>query len=212
MSKQFHFYTSLTQLELLGKRARNLIELLEGIKVVSKFSIYHHTHKFLQQHQFLSPEPPNDFAFWVGSILKEFRLGERLASIDIIRFHNINELRGRLAKIIEDHLKSKPPLIDCPPGTEFHFMGCRSLVLPTGDAASDTEKFMETLKRLSVHSLCFHIFEVRIRLGREENDFSAWFRSQGKGELADAISRLDPYTYTLEGLRKKILSLVERYG
>ncbi len=210
--KKFHFYNSLTEVELLGIKAKNLEELLDGIKIVPESSIYHHTHKFLHQHFFLSPEPPNDFAFWVSNILKEYRLGEKLASINIIQFHNLNELRNGLIRIIEDHLKGEQPLVNCPPSNDFHFMGCKSFLLPTGDVASDLKEFKEILKRLSVNSLCFHIFEAKIRLERKENDFSVWFRLLGKEELADRISTLDPYTYTLERLRKKILSLVERYG
>jgi hypothetical protein len=39
----FHFYTRLHQTELLGKKARNLVELLRGIKGIPDSSIYHHT-------------------------------------------------------------------------------------------------------------------------------------------------------------------------
>ena len=40
------------------------------------------------QHQYLSPEPPNDFAYWVSNVLQEDRLGEQLAAIDLIQFRN----------------------------------------------------------------------------------------------------------------------------
>ncbi|MDD5428718.1 MAG: DUF5752 family protein, partial [Candidatus Omnitrophica bacterium] len=89
----FRFYTRLNLTELTGLKASNLGELLEGLKEAPESSIYHHTHRFLQQHHFLSPEPPNDFAYWVTGMLGEERLGEKLASIDIVRFTTINDLR-----------------------------------------------------------------------------------------------------------------------
>jgi len=54
----FRFYTRLHLSELTGLRAATLQQLLELIRKVPGSSIYHHTHRFLQQHQYLSPEPP----------------------------------------------------------------------------------------------------------------------------------------------------------
>ncbi|HCD38372.1 MAG TPA: hypothetical protein DEQ77_06580, partial [Candidatus Omnitrophica bacterium] len=60
----FRFFTRLHLTELTGLRASILSQFLSLIKEVGGASIYHHTHRFLQQHQYLSPEPPNDFAYW----------------------------------------------------------------------------------------------------------------------------------------------------
>src|SRR4030043_2133367 len=81
----FQFYTRLHLSELTGLRAANVSELLALIKTVPGSCIYHHTHRFLQQHQYLSPEPPNDFAYWVSEVLGEDELGEMLASIDTVQ-------------------------------------------------------------------------------------------------------------------------------
>ncbi|MFC1667306.1 DUF5752 family protein, partial [Candidatus Omnitrophota bacterium] len=74
--KTFKFYTRLHLKVLTGLKASNIKELLRLIKKVSDASIYYHTHHFLQQHQYLSPEPPNDFAYWITSALNEETLGE----------------------------------------------------------------------------------------------------------------------------------------
>ena len=92
----FRFYTRLHLSELTGLRATTLDQLLDLIKKVSGSCIYHHTHRFLQQHQYLSPEPPNDFAYWVAEILGEDELGERLVSIDTIQFSTIRSLRDKI--------------------------------------------------------------------------------------------------------------------
>src|SRR5574341_1684932 len=75
---EFRFNTKFDQTILLGKKARNVAELIDGIWSVPDASIYFHTHKFLQQHHYLSPEPPNDFAYWVTNVLNEETLGEHL--------------------------------------------------------------------------------------------------------------------------------------
>ena len=71
----FKFYTQVSIPELTGLKASNLQDLLDLIKTVPGSVIYYHTHRFLQQHQYLSPEPPNDFAYWITGILGEEELG-----------------------------------------------------------------------------------------------------------------------------------------
>ena len=71
-------------------------------------------------------------------------------------------------------------------------------------------EFLEILRKITIDAIYFHIFEARLRLERGTNDFSSWIEhSVGNKELADAISRLDPYTHTLEELRKVIIRKIE---
>ncbi|HEY4613044.1 MAG TPA: DUF5752 family protein [Bacteroidota bacterium] len=209
---EFSFHTKLDQAILLGVRARNLSELLAGVQTVPESSIYYHTHRYLRQHHFLSPEPPNDFAYWITEVLNEDRLAERISSVDIIQFQSLETLRSEFIDILQSHLDSSERMPSSPPGEEFHFMAARTFVLRTPYAAHDISEFAAVLKEVSVGSLYYHIFEAKLRLEKGENDFSRWFRDQGKIELADKVTRLDPYTYTLEGLRNKLLQLVETYG
>ncbi len=88
----FQFNTKFDRTILLGKKARNVAALGHGVRTVPDGSIYFHTHKFLQQHHYLSPEPPNDFAYWTTHVLNEATLGEQLSSVDIIQFHSITAL------------------------------------------------------------------------------------------------------------------------
>jgi septum formation topological specificity factor MinE len=211
MIDAFKFKTRHHLIELLGRKAKSLRELLYGIKEVPASCIYYHTHKFLQQHHYLSPEPPNDFAFWIRNALSLDELGERLASVDTIKFHKIHELRDEFIKIIKGYLKTAKNNMHCQEGEEFHFMACRTFIIPTPYAANTLEEFIEILNKISIYSLYFHVFEARLRLERDENDFSNWFEAQGYQTLSEEISKLDPYTMTLEGLRNKIIQMVAKH-
>ena len=208
----FRFNTKFDQTLLLGKKARNVAELCDGVRTVPDASIYFHTHKFLQQHHYLSPEPPNDFAYWTTHVLNEATLGEQLSSVDIIQFHSITALRQRIADLIDGYLQSAYRSVDAPEGQEFYFMSTQTFVLATRYEARDLAEFAEALRHISIHSLYFHVFDATLRLAQGENDFSLWFRAQGKARLADELLRLDPYTYTLEGLRQALIGIVERYA
>lgn len=209
----FRFYTRLHLTELTGLRASTLSQLLELIKKVPGSNIYHHTHRFLQQHQYLSPEPPNDFAYWVAEVLGEDELGEKLASIDTIQFLNIRSLREKIITTIEGYLKSNSlaKLRFAREGEEFHFIKTVSFIIPTNYVAYDLKEFLDILKKITIDSIYFHIFEARLRLEKGNNDFSNWMEtSLGEKELADKIARLDPYTQTLESLRNTIVQKVEQ--
>jgi septum formation topological specificity factor MinE len=211
-NKPFHFYTQYYLVQLLGIKARNPEELLKGIKKVPESSIYYHTHKFLQQHLYLSPEPPNDFGYWTTNVINLKELGEAFTSIDTISFKNLEDLRKEFIRILENYIKNKRYTVSCPEGQEFHFMSCKTFVFPTKYIAYDLKDFMKIIGKVSINSLYLHIFEARLRKGINGNDFSEWFKKIGKNKLAKEVTKLDPYTITLEGLREKILGLVSKYA
>lgn len=62
----FLFYSRLHLIELTGIKIITIPELLENLRTVSGSCIYHHTHHFIQQHQYLSPEPSQERAFFAA--------------------------------------------------------------------------------------------------------------------------------------------------
>lgn len=206
---QFEFRSLLNLTLLTGLRARDLAELVQHMRTVPGAVIYHHTHHFLVQHQFLSPEPPNDFAYWVSNILLEERLGEELAAVDLLRFPTLRDLRNALIHVIQGFLDRSSNLRTAPPGEEFHFMESVSYVIPTSVRAQNLVEFKDGLERVSLGSIAYHMFDARLRLEKGDNDFSRWLdQSLGETQLADAFRKVDPYTFTWDGLRRRLLGLV----
>lgn len=207
----FRFHSTLDLTLLTNRRARDLAELLSHLRDVPGSVIYYHTHHFLVQHQHLSPEPPNDFAYWITDVLQEDRLGEQLAAVDLMQFHTIRALRERLIAVIENYLNGRQQLRTAPEGEEFHFREAVSFVVPTEHVAHNLSEFAACMERIGFGSLATHFFASRLRLERGENDFSEWLATAlGEHDLARAIARLDPYTYTLDGLRHQVVRLVRR--
>lgn len=209
----FRFYTRLHLSELTGLRAATLGQLLSLIKKVPDSCIYHHTHRFLQQHQYLSPEPSNDFAYWVSKIMGEDKLGEELFNIDTVKYSSIDSLRRIIIWTIGSFLK-RNPLVNfrfARLGEEFYFIKSVCYIIPTDYLAQDLAEFTEFLSRVTIDSVYFHIFEARLRLGRRTNDFSNWIETSiGDKELAGDISNLNPYKYTLEDLREMVIEIIKK--
>lgn len=212
MSEPFHFYTKSNLIKLLGIKAKNTIEMLECIKKISASSIYYHTHRFLQQHQQLCPEPPNDFAYWLKNTLNLKELAESLECVDIITFRNLEDLREEFTKILTKYNLGNKNISNCSRGEEFHFMSYITFVFPTPYTANTLTEFAEILGKISINSLYFHIFDARMRLEKDENDFMAWFKGLGENKLAEEFTKFDPYTITLEGLRNKFIKAVNKYA
>ena len=205
----FEFRTRLTVPKLTRRIAATAAELARHHREVPDSVVFQHTHHFLVQHQELSPEPPNDFAHWVTTALQEDELGERLASVDTVRFASLGALKDRLLEILDTHLHTERNPRSAPEGEAFHFKDAVSVVLPTGHVAHSIADFRAALARVSTASIAYHLFESRLRLGAEDNDFSLWLEHEADmGAVARAIRALDPYTYTLEGLRQVLLGLV----
>ena len=218
IDKSFRFYTRFHLRVLTGLKASNIEELLDLIKNVPGSSIYYHTHHSLEQHKHISPEPPNDFAHWIENALNEERLAEKVASIDTIQHHTIRSLRNDIIKIIEDYVKENPRTKSrfASQNKAFHFIKSTSFILPTKYVARSLKDFLDILRKISVESVYFHMFEARLRLDKETNDFSFWLgTSLMEKELAEKIMSLDPYTFTMEDLRNKLVQIVTeriRYG
>lgn len=210
MPDPFQFSTALVLPESTGIRVVSIAQLLKRLRVMPDAVIYHHTHHFLREHQYLKPEPSNDFAYWVTEIMGERELGERLASIDTIRFSNLAALRNRLVEVIDQYDQAHPGFRPRVVSVDeaFYFIKAISVVLRTPYQARTLQEFADALQAVTIDSLYFHIFEARLRLQQGPNDFSRWLEGIGESRLAAAVASLDPYTHTLEELRQTILRLV----
>jgi small-conductance mechanosensitive channel len=207
----FHFFSRVHLTELTGLKASNLRELVDILRTAPDTIIYYHTHHFIEEHHYLTPEPSNDFALWIEEALGDEVLAERLASVDTFEFTNLASLRDRLVGIMDEYLLHTTNTRQVVPGREFHFLKSISAILPTPYIAHDLREFAETLRRITSGSIFFHVFESRLRLGKGLNDFTVWLAdSLDETELSKEIGRLDPYTYTLEGLRSSLIQLIEK--
>lgn len=210
-TQPFVFRSRVNLLELTTFKARTDRQLLAGLRRAPESAIYYHTHHYLQQHQSLSPEPPNDFAYWAREMLGDQVLGELLASVDIIQYSSIAQLRRAFIERLTRYLKGSPLGRRAAPGEEFRFIKAVTFVIPAGYEATSLQEFQQALREVTVNSLYFHMFEARLRLDVGTNDFSAWLENSLQlPELATEIAGLDAYTYTMEGLRRRIDTAIER--
>lgn len=208
--KKFVFNSGANLLRIGTERAKNLSELLEGLRAVPDSSIFQHMFQTLAEHHYIREGFSNDFAHWAFFSCNETGLAERLAGIDVREYTSIKELRGRIIQVIEDYLKRNPASAQRPALETFYFCSSDTVVIPTAFSANNLDEFVEGLRSVSLHSIHYHFINARLRIKLNSNDFSQWLEEElGLGALADKFEAIDIYTSTLEGVRRQMIKLAE---
>ena len=210
-AKPFYFNTSEHLVRIGDQRAANLSELLEALKSCPEDSIFQHTFRTLQEHHFIRQGFSNDFAHWSLSACKEPILAEQLGGIDVREYTAIDQLRQRIIEIVGEFIRKHQNSAAHPGHEPFYFCSSDVVVLPTRFVTDSVSGFLDGLNHVSVHSIHHHFIEARLRLRRMSNDFSNWLEEEaGLSQAAEAIERIDLYADTMEGVRRKIIRIVEQ--
>ncbi len=208
----FLFWDCVQLIEITDRTAADLSELLGGVREVPTNSIFLHMHQSFLKYHFFPPEYTNDFSEWVSLQLGDDALAEKISEIDPFDYVNIEDLRQRLIKILEEHMHDGIAHGRVRPGEEFHFNQSVTIEMLTDLRATNLREFRECLEKIPLTSLYYHIFEARLRLEKKTDDFSYWIEdSVGMPELAEKMNRMDPYMYSLEDLREELIKLVGSY-
>jgi hypothetical protein len=212
MIKVFQFSSSASLERLTGRRASNLEELLELIKTCSDSSIFYHTFSALLKLREAQVPFNSDFAIWVVTMLNERALAEKLTAIDLSEYNTLDSLRNRLIQLIEHHVQENPLCCKKIADEPFYLHDVTRVVYLTDHFAYDLASFRELLTKISIYSVYFHFIESRLQSQLKTDDFSGWVEeSLEMPSLAQKIRRIDISVYTLEGLRSRILQLIDGY-
>ncbi len=207
---EFEFVVCSELIQILGLRAENERELADALAEIPVDAIHYHTHGHFLRHGFVGAPYPNDFATCVTREVRDQVLGERLAMVRPLDFATLEELREEFLAIIDDHLGRLSIVPRAIFGDPFDFMQSRIVAVSSGVRASTLEAFRAALASIHPSAIYFHAIEAPRRLGRPESDFAAWIReSLGLSDLAEAMSRTDPYSGSLERLRMELLRLCD---
>jgi len=204
----FVFKRCVTILKSTGKRAKNLKQLRDILKIISKESIYHHTYEYFLKGHII--QYTNDFAQWVGESLEEQSLSEQLSNIDPYSFSDINQLRNKIIKTIQEYMDTFPNLRDVIEGEEFCFNESITIVYPIGIKVRNLAEFLIAIRFIDEGCIYYHFYEARTRLGSGIDDFSMWIEyTLNKKSLAEKIRSIDLFMHDINGIREYIIDVVE---
>ena len=209
-TRPFTFVGCLELPELLGRRARDERELMEGLEQIPADSIYYHTHSIFLRHPRISGGYPNDFANWVAGQVGDKALAERLAVVDPYNCASIEELREDLVSIVETHIATLQPVPRCVFGDPLFFVQSHVLEVNTGLEARTLQEFRRCLAEADLSVVYLHTLRARLRGEVAGGDFAHWIGQElGLAALAGAIGRINPYMGGLEQIRLETLRLID---
>jgi hypothetical protein len=198
--------------KLTGRKAHTLEDLLDLIKTCADSSIFYHTFSaFLKMREVQLPYN-SDFAIWVSRSLNEKALAEKLMAIDLSEHNTLKSLKMRLIEIIESYREQKPDALQKVADEPFHLYDITRVVFLTDKFAYDLKSFRDSLPTVSVYSMYLHFIESRLHTQLQADDFSTWIgESLDMPDLAQEIRKIDITVYTLEGLRTRIIKLIDEH-
>lgn len=206
----FKFHTSSAFVEITGKKAGHIRDLIDLVRNADDSSIFCHTHLAIKELHFTKKVYTNDFAIWVRDALGEDELAESLGSIDLRDYSSLGELKEAIVKVLDDYLREAIDIRMARKGNEFYLCRLTEIITPTEHVVWTLFDLREAIERVSMSSIFYHFFEAKLRCGRNTNDFSMWIDSSlDEKELAKKIEQLDPYLLTLEELRHKIIEYLK---
>jgi hypothetical protein len=209
MTVPFVFAAAAELVEITGRQARNLDQLLGLLRTAEPASVFHHTYQTMREHHFILERYPNDFAQFAHAACGEEALAERLAGIDLRAYRSLRSLQQCFVSIVEEYLTRHPASRTRPARRPFDLCAAVSVVTPTGDRATTLAEFREVIGRCSMATIHHHFVTARLRLDLASNDFSAWLETaQQRPDLAHRLDRIDLVMQTLEGVRAAILEVL----
>ena len=208
--RPFQFMTASYVTRIGTLRAASLNELGEALARCSDESIFFHTFHALGGQHLLTDGFPSDFAHWVAAATHQDELAEQLAGLDVRHYHSLPLLRKDLRTRVTSYCERCRDAAGQTATEPFHFCESVEVALPLGRRARTLEEFRDALAGLSCASLHGHFISSRLRFRLRTNDFSRWLSaSLGLEELAARVHCIDIYTSSLDGVRDRLLALID---
>jgi len=189
-----------------GRRAQNLRELRDHLRVVDADSVYYHFWGSRLRPRFDEPEYNNDFASWAHRCLRDDITAEQLSVVDPSDFATLDELRQEVVDIIDYRLDEREFVPWSKTDEQFSFIRSQIVVFDTGVSIASPEILATSLSSMSTSSVYYHFIDARRRTADGADDFSVWLTDAGSDytQLVSALAALDPYFVTLTALREQL--------
>ncbi len=211
--KPFKFIESAVLPLATGIRAQTLRELQTGLSQVDDSSIYFHFWGRMIRPHISESEFNNDFASWVNSSLRDFKLAEGLSAINPVKFQNFDDIRNVILNILDKRLENDDFLSWKKSDRDFHFIGCRKLMFDTGREIASLEEFPDSVRNASRESFFYHFIDGRRRSPECKDDFSIWLEQFNGAtySLRKKLKNVDSYLFSLTELQHQVFRIIDEW-
>jgi hypothetical protein len=196
-----------------GEHAGTLIEFRDKLATIHSGCVYHHFWGGHLRPMFIDPDYHNDFASWAYHTMHDRILAERLSIIDPTDYKDIENLRQVVLDVVEDRLDEREVFYWSKKQEPFHFVRSKIIIFSTPLQIANPADLLQIIPKMSTHSIFYHFIDARRRSDEGLDDFSVWLKSFGDEykKLIHNIQSIDPYFFSLQELRKQLLTETKNY-
>lgn len=184
-----------------GLRAQNLSEFRDILKTIHPDCIHYHFWAKKLRAEFEEDEFNNDFATWAHKNLHDNKLAERLSLINPRMYQTIEELRSKLVATVNLSIEEGLTMQNCGEGDKFQFTRSDIVLFDTGHIISHPGQLNDIIPNLPLGAVYYHMIEN----GNSYSNIIKFVQNSGDeySELANRLSKLDPYFFTLPELQTR---------
>lgn len=185
-----------------GGHADDLESLRKALAGASPGELFQHT----VQHRLRFPsakEPPaDDFSNWVGGVLHDHEIAERLAFAVLDRGRSAAETRAALLDVLAAGNAVRAHR--APEGGAFRFLEADSVRVPTGIVVNSVPDLFAALADVDPSVWFYHLIE-RPWFGDRSLSFASWLRAQNDPRRAAWFDEIVTSSLSLEIARETVL-------
>ncbi len=200
--EKFEFKSEIWVPEYTGIAVDTLDGFRNAIATVDEDTLYYHLFRNIFDYHFLIPTYSNSFAYWFSNN-GLYIMAEKFSIIDPLVYTSIADIRAEMNGICReagrDRRKFKEP---------FYFIRTVRHIVELGIEADDLKSFIEGFESIGIYSLFYHLITARLRLGESTNDFSKWFRTISREDIAEKIERLNMWMFNLYEVKTFITDIL----
>jgi len=183
-----------------GVRAHDLESLLLGLDRAPDSALFYHTVHPRLRHAGASETPNDDFSHWVGAVLQDAEIAERLSFAVQLHGDSASDVRGALHAALrasgEEARRRRAP-----EHGEFQFLAAETIALPTGDSAATPAALFELLATADASVWFNHLVE---RPWYGDRALFGWLEAHGERRLARWLDEAARSGLPLERVRRDV--------
>jgi hypothetical protein len=189
-----------------GRSARTLKELRDELLTIDPASIYFHFWGGLLRSTFDDTRYYNGFATWIGHVLRNQKLAERLSVIDPAALDDMEAVRSSLIGVIDDGFEEASDT-RVSEDEAFHFIRSQIVVFSTRKILDNPPELPAAISAMPRSGVFYHFIDARRRTPHSVDDFTTWLTDidrDGYHDLCVRIANIDPFYATLEETRSEL--------
>ncbi|MFI5370396.1 MAG: DUF5752 family protein [Candidatus Eisenbacteria bacterium] len=204
MSDRFELSGVVHLVRPVGERVSELESLRTALSRVPDRALFFHTRARWLHRPESDELPPDDVSAWVGGVIQDREVAERLSYAADLAGESAAALRVAWLAVLDTVPERARNTHAAPPGGEFVFLACESVRVPSGRAVADATELMRSLDEADPSVWFWHLIEEPWEHPGHA-PLLRWLESRGETGLAERFESVMRSGRPLAEMRRSLM-------